>query len=56
MHTQYFVSEVNMMFLGLGITAGIVVVLILVGIAVFVGCKDKGVRLNKDMLIYFLPY
>ena len=50
------------MYIGSGITAAIVVVLILVGITLFVGYKSKGlvfnkqgVRLNKEMLIFLLP-
>ena len=47
-HTQYFILEVNTIYVGLGITAAIVVVLILVGIAVFVGYKSNCLTFNKQ--------
>ena len=60
--TRYIVLEVDTTYVRLGITAAIVVVLILVGIALFVGYKGKGlifnkqeVRLNKELLMYLLP-
>ena len=57
---SHFISEVNILNLGLAITVGVLVIVILVGIAVFVGCKcltfsKRGVRLNKEKLIYLLP-